>query len=193
MARRGVRKRPRGDPPRSHAVRRAAGGPRRVQAGDAPDPAGHHRGRGRAGRARGEPHGGPGRGALRRGADSAGSGAGQARRAEAGCLLVPEAPAPEARQRLDEVAWSVVERVRAGRAGPPAAGRGRVVRREAVGRRRRPVGSADPARMSDLVTVARDAARALVEQDPTLASHPALARAVRRLLERGAAPVRRRS
>lgn len=106
---------------------------------------------------------------------------------KAGCLLVPEEATDEARARLDEVAschdgFVLAERDLARR----GAGEWFGARQSGADATTR---FADPARMPDLAAAARDAARAIVDRDPSLAAHPALARAVRRLLERGAAPV----
>jgi len=109
----------------------------------------------------------------------------------AGCLLVPDAAAteadPDAHTRLAEVAacsdgFVLAERDLARR------GAG-----EWFGARQSGADStlrfADPVRDADLVRAARDIARRVVAADPSLAAHPVLARAVRRLLHRGAAPV----
>ena len=48
---------------------------------------------------------------------------------------------------------------------------------------------ADPIRDGALLVAARAEAARVVAVDPTLAAHPALSRAVRRLVQRGAAPV----
>ncbi len=109
----------------------------------------------------------------------------------AGCLLVPDAAPteadPDAHARLAEVAscsdgFALAERDLARR------GAG-----EWFGARQSGADStlrfADPVRDADLVRAARDIARRIVAADPNLAEHPALARAVRRFLRRGASPV----
>jgi ATP-dependent DNA helicase RecG len=105
----------------------------------------------------------------------------------AGCLLVPEAPAGEATRRLDEVAschdgYKLAEMDLARR----GAGEWFGARQSGVDVTLR---FADPTRDPALAAHARDAAQRIVHDDPTLARHPRLARAVRRLLARGAAPV----
>lgn len=105
----------------------------------------------------------------------------------AGCLLVPESDDTEARARLDEVArcddgFALAERdlLRRG-AG------------EWFGARQSGGDStlhfADPMTDPEGVAAARAIAARIVAEDPSLDAHPALARAVRRLLARGAAPV----
>lgn len=106
---------------------------------------------------------------------------------KAGCLLVPESDADEARVRLDDVAachdgFALAERDLARRGagewfGARQSGGDATLR------------FADPVREPASVTAARELARAIVEEDPALTRHPALARAVRRLLTRGAVPV----
>lgn len=106
---------------------------------------------------------------------------------KAGCLLVPETPSAEASARLDEVAathdgFALAERDLARR----GAGEWFGARQSGGDTTMR---FADPVRDPALVTAARAAAREIVEDDPGLTRHPALARAVRRLLLRGATPV----
>ncbi|MBI5511391.1 MAG: DEAD/DEAH box helicase [Deltaproteobacteria bacterium] len=106
---------------------------------------------------------------------------------KAGCVLVPEAPSEDALARLQEVAqchdgFLLAERDLARR------GAG-----EWFGSRQTGVDTtlrfADPTRDSARLGQARDLARRLLDEDPTLARRGELARAVRRILARGAAPV----
>jgi ATP-dependent DNA helicase RecG len=109
----------------------------------------------------------------------------------AGCLLVPDAAPsagdPDAHSRLAEVAACTDGFVLAER---DLARRGAG---EWFGARQSGADStlrfADPVRDVDLVRAARDIARRVVASDPNLVEHPALARAVRRFLRRGASPV----
>lgn len=105
----------------------------------------------------------------------------------AGCLLVPESLAGEAARRLDEVAhchdgFKLAEMDLARR----GAGEWFGARQSGVDVTMR---FADPTRDPGLAAAARELAQKIVRDDPTLVRHPALARAVRRLLARGAAPV----
>ncbi len=105
----------------------------------------------------------------------------------AGCLLVPESLAGEAARRLDEVArchdgFKLAEMDLARR----GAGEWFDAHQSGVDITLR---FADPTRDPSLAAAAREVAQRIVRDDPTLARHPALARAVRRLLARGAAPV----
>lgn len=105
----------------------------------------------------------------------------------AGCLLVPEDATGEARARLDEVAgchdgFRLAELDLARR----GAGEWFGARQSGVDTTLRFI---DPVRDPALAAKAREAAQDIVARDPTLALHPALARAVRRLLARGASPV----
>jgi ATP-dependent DNA helicase RecG len=105
----------------------------------------------------------------------------------AACLLVPEAEGEEANARLEEVAacsdgFVLAERDLARRGagewfGERQSGADLTLR------------FADPVRDVALLAAAREAAARVVADDPALDRHPALARAVRRLLQRGAAPV----
>jgi ATP-dependent DNA helicase RecG len=105
----------------------------------------------------------------------------------AGCVLVPEGDDSEARARLDEVAgcddgFALAAKDLARR------GAG-----EWVGARQSgddtTLRFADPLRDPEGLAAAREIAARVVAADPTLDAHPKLARAVRRLLSRGAAPV----
>jgi ATP-dependent DNA helicase RecG len=105
----------------------------------------------------------------------------------AGCLLVPDELTGEAQVRLDEVCachdgYKLAEMDLARR----GAGEWFGARQSGVDVTLR---FADPTRDPALAARAREAAQRIVTDDPTLAQHPALARAVRRLLARGAAPV----
>ncbi|MDB4930599.1 MAG: ATP-dependent helicase RecG [Myxococcaceae bacterium] len=105
----------------------------------------------------------------------------------AACLLVPEAEGEETNARLEEVAgcadgFVLAERDLARRGagewfGERQSGADLTLR------------FADPVRDVALLAAAREAAARVVAADPALEHHPALARAVRRLLQRGAAPV----
>jgi ATP-dependent DNA helicase RecG len=105
----------------------------------------------------------------------------------AACLLVPEAEGEETNARLEEVAacadgFVLAERDLARRGagewfGERQSGADLTLR------------FADPVRDAALLAAAREAAARVVADDPALDRHPALARAVRRLLQRGAAPV----
>lgn len=105
----------------------------------------------------------------------------------AGCLLVPERMTPEVRERLLEVAncqdgFVLAERDLARRGAGEWFGE-RQTGSDATLR------FADPLRDPDLVAAAAEAARAILDEDPTLARHPALSRAIQRLLARGVMPV----
>jgi ATP-dependent DNA helicase RecG len=105
----------------------------------------------------------------------------------AACLLVPEGEAEGAAARLEEVAacadgFVLAERDLARRGagewfGERQSGADLTLR------------FADPVRDAALLTAAREAAARIVADDPSLARHPTLSRAVRRLLQRGASPV----
>jgi ATP-dependent DNA helicase RecG len=104
----------------------------------------------------------------------------------AGCVMVPESSEPAARERLDEVAacsdgFALAERDLERR------GAGEWFGEEQSGRDRS-FCFADPLRDRALVLRAVEAARELLERDPTLAAHPALDRAAKRLLARGQHP-----
>ncbi len=105
----------------------------------------------------------------------------------AACLLVAESPAGEAARRLEEVAtchdgFKLAEMDLARR----GAGEWFGARQSGVDVTLR---FADPTRTPSLASQAREAAQRIVAEDPTLVRHRSLARAVRRLLARGAAPV----
>jgi ATP-dependent DNA helicase RecG len=106
---------------------------------------------------------------------------------KAGCLLVPEERTSEGMARLHEVA-SCNDGFKLAEMDLTRRGAG-----EWFGARQSgtdvTLRFADPIRDVDLASQARKAAQAIVHDDPTLAKHAALARAVRRLLARGAAPV----
>ncbi|MDO9022405.1 MAG: helicase-related protein [Deltaproteobacteria bacterium] len=105
----------------------------------------------------------------------------------AACLLVPEGEAEGAAARLEEVAgcadgFVLAERDLARRGagewfGERQSGADLTLR------------FADPVRDVALLAAAREAAARIVADDPSLARHPTLSRAVRRLLQRGASPV----
>lgn len=105
----------------------------------------------------------------------------------AGCLLVPEAETDESHARLEEVAacadgFALAERDLSRRGagewfGERQSGADLTLR------------FADPVRDVALVVAAREAATEIVADDPDLRGHPQLARAVHRLLRRGASPV----
>jgi ATP-dependent DNA helicase RecG len=105
----------------------------------------------------------------------------------AGCLFVPERVTSEVRARLDELA--------ACDDGVVLAERDLVRRRAGEWFGARQSGSdatlrfADPLQDPALVVAAGEAARRILAEDPRLERHGALARAVSRLLARGAAPV----
>jgi ATP-dependent DNA helicase RecG len=104
----------------------------------------------------------------------------------AACLLVPERLSDEARARLLEVAasddgFALAERDLARRGGGEWFG-ARQSGRDATLR------FADPLAAPALLLAAQQTARELLADDPALARHPALARAVARLLARGAEP-----
>jgi ATP-dependent DNA helicase RecG len=106
---------------------------------------------------------------------------------KAGCLLVPEEATGEAMARLDEVArchdgFRLAEMDMARR----GAGEWFGARQSGVDTTLR---FTDPVRAPELAAKAREAAQDIVARDPTLAGHATLARAVRRLLARGASPV----
>ena len=106
---------------------------------------------------------------------------------KAGCLLMPEEATGEAMARLGEVAgchdgFRLAEMDMARR----GAGEWFGARQSGVDTTLR---FTDPVRDPSLAAKAREAAQDIVARDPTLAQHTALARAVRRLLARGAAPV----
>lgn len=105
---------------------------------------------------------------------------------KAACLFVPESSDEASRARLDDVAACSdgfvlaerdLERRGAGEwFGEQQSGRDRSFR------------FADPLRDRAMVVRAVEAARALLEDDPTLRAHPALDRAAARMLARGKAP-----
>jgi len=105
----------------------------------------------------------------------------------AACLLVPEGEDEESNTRLEEVAacadgFVLAERDLARRGagewfGERQSGADLTLR------------FADPVRDVALLAAAREAAARVVAEDPSLASHPTLSRAVHRLLQRGASPV----
>jgi ATP-dependent DNA helicase RecG len=104
----------------------------------------------------------------------------------AACLFVTEREDPESRARLDEVAacadgFVLAERDLSRRGagewfGERQSGEDRTLR------------FADPLRDRDLVVLAVQTARAVLDRDPGLDRHPALARAVARALTRGERP-----
>jgi ATP-dependent DNA helicase RecG len=104
----------------------------------------------------------------------------------AACLFVPESPEPAARERLDEVAACSDGFVLAER-DLERRGAG-----EWFGERQsgadRTLHFADPLRDRAMVSRAVECARALLDEDPTLARWPALERAAARLLARGRSP-----
>lgn len=106
---------------------------------------------------------------------------------KAGCILVPEEASSDVVARLNEVA-TCHDGFRLAEMDMARRGAG-----EWFGARQSGVDStlrfADPMKDPDMATRAREAAQKVVAEDPTLARHPVLARAVRRLLARGAAPV----
>jgi ATP-dependent DNA helicase RecG len=106
---------------------------------------------------------------------------------KAGCLLMPEEATGEAMARLGEVAgchdgFRLAEMDMARR----GAGEWFGARQSGVDTTLR---FTDPVRDPSLAAKAREVAQDIVARDPTLAQHATLARAVRRLLARGAAPV----
>jgi ATP-dependent DNA helicase RecG len=106
---------------------------------------------------------------------------------KAGCVLVPETPTDEALARLRDLAgchdgFLLAERD-LGRRG---AGEWFGARQTGVDTTLR---FADPLRDAARLGQARELARRIVDADPTLSRSPVLARAVRRILARGAAPV----
>ncbi len=106
---------------------------------------------------------------------------------KAACLLVPESAESEGLARLHEVAtchdgYKLAEMDLERR----GAGEWFGARQSGVDVTLR---FADPTADPVLAAHAREAAQRIVSDDPTLARHPSLARAVRRLLARGAAPV----
>ena len=104
----------------------------------------------------------------------------------AACLFVTEREDPESRARLDEVAacadgFALAERDLSRRGagewfGERQSGEDRTLR------------FADPLRDRDLVALAVETARAVLDEGPSLDRHPALARAVDRALARGERP-----
>ncbi|MBL8681362.1 MAG: DEAD/DEAH box helicase [Myxococcales bacterium] len=104
----------------------------------------------------------------------------------AACLFVPESREPSARERLDEVAGCSDGFVLAER-DLERRGAGEWFGEEQSGRDRS-FRFADPLRDRALVIRAVEAARDILERDPTLASHPALDRAAARLVARGQHP-----
>jgi ATP-dependent DNA helicase RecG len=106
---------------------------------------------------------------------------------KAGCLLVPDEATSEALARLEELAachdgFALAEMDLARR----GAGEWFGARQSGVDTTLR---FADPMRDPSLAAVAREAAQRIVAVDPSLRAYPMLARAVLRLIDRGATPV----